>query len=364
MLIAPPADARAQRAPAGAGRADRRALELRSYPAQWASHGYRCSGASSRSTRGCSLVGTLVLVLRPGGSTRSIAVVETLDLVVVSAGDARRQPAAASADALAPVDRLVERMRHGRPAPAGPAAGRAGRRPRSCEVVRAFNEMLDRLETERRESSRRALAAQEAERLRIARSLHDEVGQVADRRPAPARRARRGGAREPTRRSSTRRARRSARSLEEVRRIAQELRPELLEHLGLRQRADASCARTFGRQSGMRVERQLAARPAARSTRRPSSRLPRRPGEPHERRPPRRRRARVELAARARSRQRRPAGGRRRPRDDRGGVARTGAAASAACASAPLLVGGALADQARRRRRRRGAARSSRRGRA
>ena len=38
--------------------------------------------------------------------------------------------------------------------------------------------MLKRLEEERRESGRRALAAQEAERLRISRGLHDEVGQM------------------------------------------------------------------------------------------------------------------------------------------------------------------------------------------
>ena len=38
--------------------------------------------------------------------------------------------------------------------------------------------MLDRLEGERRESGLRALAAQEAERKRIARELHDEVGQT------------------------------------------------------------------------------------------------------------------------------------------------------------------------------------------
>ena len=45
-------------------------------------------------------------------------------------------------------------------------------------LTTAFNEMLDRLENERRESGRRAAAAQEQERLRIARELHDEVGQV------------------------------------------------------------------------------------------------------------------------------------------------------------------------------------------
>ena len=43
-------------------------------------------------------------------------------------------------------------------------------------LTQALNAMLDRLEDERRESSRRALAAQEGERTRIARELHDEVG--------------------------------------------------------------------------------------------------------------------------------------------------------------------------------------------
>ena len=46
------------------------------------------------------------------------------------------------------------------------------------ELVRVFNQMLERLEAERRESGRRALRAQEAERSRIARGLHDEVGEV------------------------------------------------------------------------------------------------------------------------------------------------------------------------------------------
>ncbi|MDQ2895272.1 MAG: HAMP domain-containing protein, partial [Actinomycetota bacterium] len=45
------------------------------------------------------------------------------------------------------------------------------------ELAVTFNEMLQRLQTERWEATGRVLAAQEAERLRIAQELHDQVGQ-------------------------------------------------------------------------------------------------------------------------------------------------------------------------------------------
>ena len=41
-----------------------------------------------------------------------------------------------------------------------------------------FNNMLDRLERERLRSGERALRAQEEERKRVARDLHDEVNQA------------------------------------------------------------------------------------------------------------------------------------------------------------------------------------------
>jgi two-component system, NarL family, sensor histidine kinase UhpB len=46
------------------------------------------------------------------------------------------------------------------------------------ELALRFNEMLARLEAERRDATGRVLAAQEAERLRIAQELHDQVGQA------------------------------------------------------------------------------------------------------------------------------------------------------------------------------------------
>jgi two-component system sensor histidine kinase UhpB len=45
-------------------------------------------------------------------------------------------------------------------------------------LVAAFNRMLERLEGERRRSGERVLNAQEAERKRVARDLHDEVNQA------------------------------------------------------------------------------------------------------------------------------------------------------------------------------------------
>ena len=45
-------------------------------------------------------------------------------------------------------------------------------------LVHAFNGMLDRLESARHEAARTALQAQEAERLRVAQELHDEIGQT------------------------------------------------------------------------------------------------------------------------------------------------------------------------------------------
>ena len=45
-------------------------------------------------------------------------------------------------------------------------------------LERAFHEMLERLEAERRGAANAALSAQEQERARVARDLHDEVNQA------------------------------------------------------------------------------------------------------------------------------------------------------------------------------------------
>jgi two-component system sensor histidine kinase UhpB len=134
--------------------------------------------------------------------------------------------------ATAPVARLTELMARVDPLEPGQRAPSDGG---SAEVTRlgsVFNEMLDRLETERRDSGAKMLSAQERERVRLARELHDEIGQsvtglmleldrVADRAPLGLE-------------AEVREAQEVARAIsDEVREIVRRLRPEALDDLGL-----------------------------------------------------------------------------------------------------------------------------------
>jgi two-component system sensor histidine kinase UhpB len=143
-------------------------------------------------------------------------------------------------DLRAPGQRLPERPKQGREINA---------------FVGAFNKMIDRLAEERRQSARVALEAQETERARTARELHDEVGQsltaVALRVEQLAKAADPQTAARLSELASELYA-----NLEDVRRIVRRLRPEALEDLGLVNALIALTSR-IDRQSETRIERQI-----------------------------------------------------------------------------------------------------------
>ena len=189
------------------------------------------------------LVVTPVTIQAPPTLTEVLVIVAGLAVTVAANALLLRR-------AVAPLVRLAQRMDTVDLLRPGQRL-RVGRDDEVGRVVGAFNDMLDRLESERQRSARRVLAAQEAERVGIARDLHDEVGQLLTgvllelnsiSEAAPGHRRELDGTREAVRRA-----------LDEVRRISSELRPEMLEHLGLIS-ALTELTTTFGRVSGIDVK--------------------------------------------------------------------------------------------------------------
>ncbi|GAA1608710.1 sensor histidine kinase [Kribbella hippodromi] len=152
---------------------------------------------------------------------------------------------------LAPLDRLVRLMDTVDLQRPGKRLSEAGGGAVG-HLVHGFNAMLDRLESERGRSNAKALAAQEAERHRIARELHDEIGQGLTAVLLGLKGLEPGTP--PELRQALEEVQETARAtLDEVRSVARRLRPGVLEDLGL-QAALAALAIDFSAH-GLQVRR-------------------------------------------------------------------------------------------------------------
>lgn len=204
---------------------------------------------------GVLVVATLVLALSPATVSSSLTATEIavlagglLVVIAVNVLLLRR--------IFDPLERLADLMRGVDPMAPGRRVDLERPVAEVAHLAHAFNEMLDRLERERRTSGRRALAAQERERRRLARELHDELGQTLTGvvlqleglgRAAP-----------PELHDQLTQVQEAARAgVEEVREIARGLRPAALDEFGLRS-ALITLASGFAERSGLRVQHSLA----------------------------------------------------------------------------------------------------------
>ncbi len=157
--------------------------------------------------------------------------------------------------AFAPLQRLFALMSRVDPLTPGQRLTVGGPQSEVTELTRAFNDMLDRLESERRDRARRALAAQESERRRVAGELHDEIGQALTALMLELDRMARSAPAELQEEIAYARGTAES-SLEDVRRIARRLRPEALDDLGLVS-ALINLTERIGQASGVAIERRL-----------------------------------------------------------------------------------------------------------
>jgi two-component system sensor histidine kinase UhpB len=157
--------------------------------------------------------------------------------------------------AVAPLARLMGAMEEVDPLEPGRRLSTETAESEVTALTESFNRMLERLESERRASGQRALAAQEDERRRVAAELHDEIGQQLtalvlqlDRLTRTASADLKGALDETTAAAKQ--------TLEDVRTLAHRLRPEVLDELGLVPAVRNLCDR-IGNGTGLVVHRSL-----------------------------------------------------------------------------------------------------------
>lgn len=184
------------------------------------------------------LLGSLALAISPMRVSEQVLLSEAV-VLAVGLGAMFGLNALLLRLSLAPVDKVIRQMDAIRmPEPGHRLAVPSSRS--GARLVQSYNAMLDRLEAERSTSNANALAAQEAERHRVAQELHDEIGQnltvvllglkqLESRLPDDLT-------------DELALIRESARTgLDDVRRVARRLRPGVLEDLGLHSALAALC---------------------------------------------------------------------------------------------------------------------------
>jgi two-component system, NarL family, sensor histidine kinase UhpB len=156
---------------------------------------------------------------------------------------------------LSPLTKLANTMRRVDPLRPGQRIELAARDRELADLVASFNDMLDRLEHERRASAHRELQAQDAEQRRIAGELHDEIGQ----RLTVLLLMLAGAQAESD--AETQRKLQEARDLaheihDDLRRVVSQLRPEALDQLGITQ-ALTTLAEAIEARAGVQISRRL-----------------------------------------------------------------------------------------------------------
>jgi two-component system, NarL family, sensor histidine kinase UhpB len=193
------------------------------------------------------LVAGIVLWLQPANGRPLALGGGVLAMTLVNAVLMRR--------AFAPLGRLTAVMNRIDPLRPGRRVPDEGPESEVTLLARSFNDMLDRLEDERRDSARRELAAQERERRRLARELHDEIGQ--NLTALSMRLARIAGDADPSVAAQVEEARGATlRTVEDVRRLAHRLRPVALDELGLAAALATLCTE-MSHSTGLPIERDL-----------------------------------------------------------------------------------------------------------
>lgn len=197
----------------------------------------------------CVLAAACVILIVEPANGRVIALVGGLAIMLaVNVALMRRS--------FAPLVRLTSMMETIDPLRPGQRVPPLGPASEVTVLTRAFNEMLDRIETERRDSARRAAATEESERRRLAAELHDEVGQTLTALVLQIERARSRADAPDTELAEALATAQSA--LDDVRRLARRLRPEVLDELGLVPALSALCSR-LSQQTGLLIRRTLPA---------------------------------------------------------------------------------------------------------